>query len=162
MNVVEITVGESAAASSGLQADWLENVAPFVEAMLEHLGIDGRELSVLFCADPFIATLNKQYRGVDGPTDVLSFQYSETAGDIAISLDTLASNAREFNVPMDEELKRLLVHGVLHLTGYDHGDSLLSPANMLTLTTDISPQHEMLILQEQVLTELKDWSIIKE
>jgi probable rRNA maturation factor len=128
----------------------LKNVTPFIEAVLTHLGIDGWELSVLFCADPFIATLNKQYRDIDAPTDVLSFQYSETVGDIAISLDTLASNAREFNVPVDEELKRLLVHGVLHLAGYDH-----------THTLDGSPQQEMLILQEQVLTELKDYTIIK-
>jgi probable rRNA maturation factor len=158
MNTVEVD-SNIAEPPSGLQTDWIENVTPFIEAVLMRLGIDGWELSVLFCADPFIATLNRQYRGIDAPTDVLSFSQEDEhiAGDIAISLDTLESNAREFNVPVDEELKRLLVHGILHLAGHDHGDSTLSPDNKL----DDSPQKEMLILQEQVLTELQDYTIIK-
>jgi probable rRNA maturation factor len=160
MNTIEVGVSEeSAEIPLGIQADWLENVAPFIEAVLMRLGIDGWELSVLFCADPFIAALNKQYCGVEAPTDVLSFSQKDEhiAGDIVISLDTLKSNTREFNVPMDEELKRLLTHGILHLAGHDHGDSTLSPDNKL----DDSPQKEMLLLQEQVLTELKDYTIIK-
>jgi probable rRNA maturation factor len=154
MNAVDVdsNIEESTAVLSGPQADWFKDVASFVEAVLKRLNIDGWELSVLFCADPFIATLNKQYRGIDGSTDVLSFSQEDEhiAGDIVISLDTLRSNAREFKVPVDEELKRLLVHGILHLAGLGHTDTL-----------DGSPQQEMLILQEQVLTELQDYTIIK-
>ena len=141
---------------------WLESVAPFVEAALSRLGIDGWELSVLFCSDPFIATLNKQYRGIDAPTDVLSFSQDDEhiAGDIVISVDTLVSNAREFSVSADEELKRLLVHGVLHLAGYDHGDIKLDPYSPLCVPSCPS-RSEMLALQERVLTELKDYTIIK-
>jgi probable rRNA maturation factor len=78
-----------------------------------------------------MAKVNKEYRDIDGPTDVLSFEQGDEyldddgkrwfmAGDILISLDTLVSNAREFGVSADEELKRLIIHGVLHLDGMDH------------------------------------------
>jgi probable rRNA maturation factor len=145
MNTVEV--------DSNIEESWLCNVTPFVEAALARLGIDGWELSVLFCADPFITALNKQYRGIEAPTDVLSFSQEDAhiAGDIVISVDTLARNAREFKVPADEELKRLLVHGILHLAGYDHGENTLC----------VPLQSEMLALQERVLTELSDYSIIK-
>jgi len=69
------------------------------------------------------------------------------AGDIVISIDTLFRNADEFNVAVDEELKRLLIHGILHLSGMDHSDN--------------SPEQEMLKLQESILTDLlKETDII--
>lgn len=129
--------------------DWLEKVSPFVTKVLERLDIDNWELSILFCQDPFIQTLNKQYRDIDSPTDVLSFEQGDeyiddeditwyNAGDIVISLDTLLKNAEQFGVTEDDELKRLLVHGVLHLDGMDHEDN--------------SPEQEMLQFQEHLLT----------
>lgn len=128
--------------------DWLEKVSPFVTKVLERLDIDNWELSILFCRDPFIQTLNKQYRDIDSPTDVLSFEQGDeyiddeditwyNAGDIVISLDTLLKNAEQFGVTEDDELKRLLVHGVLHLDGMDHEDN--------------SPEQEMLQFQEHLL-----------
>ena len=60
-----------------------------------------------------------------------------TAGDIVISLDSLKKNCSDFEVSEDEELKRLLIHGILHLAGYDHSDN--------------SPEQEMLKLQERIL-----------
>ncbi|HNY15880.1 MAG TPA: rRNA maturation RNase YbeY [Treponemataceae bacterium] len=128
--------------------DWLEKVSPFVTKVLERLDIDNWELSILFCRDPFIQTLNKQYRDIDSPTDVLSFEQGDeyiddedvtwfNAGDIVVSLDTLKKNAEQFGVTEDDELKRLLVHGVLHLDGMDHEDN--------------SPEQEMLQFQEHLL-----------
>ena len=128
--------------------DWLEKVSPFVTKVLERLDIDNWELSILFCRDPFIQTLNKQYRDIDSPTDVLSFEQGDeyiddeditwyNAGDIVISLDTLLKNAEQFGVTEDDELKRLLVHGVLHLDSMDHEDN--------------SPEQEMLQFQEHLL-----------
>ncbi|HPS43677.1 MAG TPA: rRNA maturation RNase YbeY [Treponemataceae bacterium] len=128
--------------------DWLEKVSPFVAKVLERLDIDNWELSILFCRDPFIQTLNKQYRDIDSPTDVLSFEQGDeyiddedvtwfNAGDIVVSLDTLKKNAEQFGVTEDDELKRLLVHGVLHLDGMDHEDN--------------SPEQEMLQFQEHLL-----------
>lgn len=132
---------------------WFAGVEPFVLTALDTLEISGWELSVMFCEDAFMTELNSQYRGIDSPTDVLSFEQGDSytddtgeerfaAGDIVISIDTLFRNASEFSVPVDEELKRLLVHGVLHLDGYDHSDN--------------SPEQEMLQLQEQILSKLLD------
>lgn len=136
---------------------WFENVKPFITKVLENLQKDHWELSVLFCNDKFIWDLNKQYRQIDNATDVLSFEQGDeytdeneenwfTAGDIVISLDTLKTNCAEFNVTENEELKRLLIHGILHLSGMDHSDN--------------SPEQPMLKLQEQILLQLKDENII--
>jgi probable rRNA maturation factor len=89
---------------------------------------------VLLCGNRYIKSLNAQYRNKDEPTDVLSFPQPDhsnwsgaagaqecfIAGDIVISLDALEENARFFKVSPDEELRRLLVHGILHLSGEDH------------------------------------------
>jgi probable rRNA maturation factor len=108
---------------------WTKAAGSFIQSVLETLGHKNWELSVLFCTNRFIKTLNAQYRNKDEATDVLSFSLGETipmargrciAGDIVISLDALEENARFFNVSADEELRRLLVHGILHLAGEDH------------------------------------------
>jgi rRNA maturation RNase YbeY len=86
-----------------------------------------QHLSLLFVGDEEIQVLNCEYRGKDKPTDVLSFSQVEGAGlvhpslgDIVISLDTTRAQARRFGVTLDAELLRLLIHGILHLLGYDH------------------------------------------
>lgn len=138
---------------------WIDRVEPFVSRVLDRLDIDNWELSVLFCADPFIADLNKKFRDIDGPTDVLSFEQGDeyideedvtwfNAGDIVISLDTLAANCGEFGVTANEELKRLLVHGVLHLDGMDHENN--------------SPEQEMIQFQEHLLAGFADDVVFKE
>lgn len=87
------------------------------------------ELSVALVGDAEIAELNERYRGVARPTDVLSFSLLEGAhaerrgallGDVVVSLETAARQARRRRRSLDEEVLRLLVHGVLHLTGHDH------------------------------------------
>lgn len=90
-------------------------------ALLRFLGRPAAELSVLLCSDPFIAALNLQYRGKEGPTDVLSFAMDESVlGDVVISLDTARRQAEALGHPLDVELRVLLVHGLLHLLGHDH------------------------------------------
>lgn len=138
---------------------WKSNVEPFILKILERLGITNWELSVLFCSDTLIESLNKQYRDIDAPTDVLSFEQGDEyiddeditwycAGDIVISINSLKSNALEFDVPIDEELKRLLIHGILHLNGMDHADN--------------SPEQEMLQFQEYLLTSFAQEVVYKE
>ena len=145
--------------------EWLPLVEPFIQSVLEDLDISSWELSVLFCNDQFIAELNKQYRNIDSPTDVLSFEQGEeytddegntlfVAGDIIISLDMLSFNASEYGVSKDEELKRLLIHGILHLDGYDHDDEHIERGK--------TAQGEMLVLQENLVSCYTAEKIIKD
>jgi probable rRNA maturation factor len=83
-----------------------------------------REVSVLFCADGRMRTLNRRWRGMDGPTDVLSVPAGDPSGgflgDIVISVPYASRAARRRAEPPAREIDRLLVHGLLHLAGYDH------------------------------------------
>ena len=79
----------------------------------------GREIACLITDDRELRRLNRQFRGVNYATDVLSFP-SETGGEIAISVDRAASQAAEHGHSIDEELRILMLHGALHLTGLDH------------------------------------------
>jgi len=106
---------------------WTQAAGSFIKSILRKLNLKNWELSVLFCNNLYIKKLNAQYRNKDEATDVLSFPLGETgpagqylAGDIVISLDALEENSRYFNVTQDEELRRLLIHGILHLSGGDH------------------------------------------
>jgi probable rRNA maturation factor len=96
---------------------------------LDHLGRAEAGVSILLCDDAFIRDLNREYRHLDRPTDVLSFSMSEgealkgdshLLGDIAISVETAARQATELNRTITEEITSLMVHGLLHLLGYDH------------------------------------------
>jgi probable rRNA maturation factor len=83
-----------------------------------------REVSVLFCADTRMRALNRRYRGQDRPTDVLAFPTADSEsgflGDIVISVPYAEREARRRREPGAREIDRLLVHGLLHLMGYDH------------------------------------------
>jgi len=142
---------------------WLENVEPFVQKALTEFKFDGEEISMLLCNDTYMQELNKTYRNIDSTTDVLSFENDEEyedeegkwkcVGDIVISLDTLPVNADYFEESRNDELKRLIVHGLLHLNGMDHGEEHIEKG--------VVPVCEMLVLQEKVLEKLKDEKIIK-
>lgn len=144
------------------EPQWIKNVEPFFNKVLQELKIRGEEISLLFCNDKYIQSLNKTYRNIDSPTDVLSFESDEVykdeegkwkcAGDIVISLETLPVNSEYFEVDKDAELKRLLVHGLLHLNGYDHGDEHIQ--------SGVKPKCRMLKLQEKILERLKDEKIL--
>ena len=142
---------------------WLENIEPFVQKVLEAAGYDGEEISILFCTDSMIRELNANYRNIDSATDVLSFENGEeytdeegkewfSAGDIAISVDTLPKNAEYFEVSQNEELKRLIVHGILHLNGYDHGEEHVEKG--------VEPKCEMLVLQKQLMDKFENYELI--
>ena len=80
------------------------------------------EIAYIFCTDKRILEVNNQYLKHDYYTDIITFDYSEgpvISGDIFISLDTVESNAVAFNVSMEDELKRIMIHGILHLCGQD-------------------------------------------
>ncbi|OGW33781.1 MAG: rRNA maturation RNase YbeY [Nitrospirae bacterium GWC2_56_14] len=97
--------------------------------LLGTLDLPDAELSVLFVGDRAMRTLNQQYRGKDRTTDVLSFALQEgrfnkvqpnMLGDIVISVPTAGRQAVDAGLTLQQELERLLVHGLLHLIGYDH------------------------------------------
>ena len=100
-----------------------------LERLLLALGLPDVELSVLFTGDRAMRTLNKRYRGKDRVTDVLSFSFREGAqpsvqtphlGDIVIAVPEAVRQARRAGHPVEREIELLLVHGLLHLAGYDH------------------------------------------
>jgi probable rRNA maturation factor len=80
--------------------------------------------TIAFVSDKTIRQLNRQFRGFDKATDVLSFPAEDeneaNLGDIAISVDTAAKQAKENGLKFDEEVAQLILHGLLHLSGYDH------------------------------------------
>jgi probable rRNA maturation factor len=144
-------VNDVEVASAGIDdPGWLRRCKRFAAKVLDTRGIDNWELSILLTDDSTIRQLNRHYREMDGPTDVLSFpqdpDYATSigegkipAGDVVISLESLRRNARVRLIPEEEELKRLLIHGILHLEGMDHEDD----------------ESEMIRLQEDIMRRLK-------
>jgi probable rRNA maturation factor len=98
-------------------------------SVLASLDARDAELSLVLAADPEMAELNARFRGCEGPTDVLSFSLLEGSGarfrggllgDVVIGVEVAARQARRRGRSLDDEVARLLIHGVLHLLGYDH------------------------------------------
>jgi len=102
------------------------------------------ELSVTFVTDEAIAELNREYLQRSGPTDVLAFCLGDDplVGDVYISADTVRRNARELDIPLVEEMLRLVVHGTLHVMGHDHPEG------------DARYQSSMFELQESLVGRL--------
>ena len=97
------------------------------------------EISVVFLDDDGILKLNREYRGIDRPTDVLSFALNQGDfpdpqpgmwGDIVVSVETAARQAADAGDSFEDEITRLLIHGALHLLGYDHERSKKDAARM--------------------------------
>lgn len=136
---------------------WAQRAADYALSVLDALNKQNWQVSLTFCDDATMQSLNRDYRNVDAPTDVLSFALGELehvnngqdvfiAGDVVISVPALYRNAEDFGVSADEELRRLIIHGILHLSGMDHEDN--------------EPHQPMLQLQEQLLGQLGGNSIL--
>jgi probable rRNA maturation factor len=99
---------------------------------LDRIGREETALTITFIRDRAMRKLNRDYRGIDKPTDVLSFAYHESSdlsepeiesdhlGDVIISVETAAAYARELGLTFGGEIDHLVIHGTLHLAGYDH------------------------------------------
>ncbi|HEY6217884.1 MAG TPA: rRNA maturation RNase YbeY [Pyrinomonadaceae bacterium] len=96
----------------------------FATKALAAIGNKESTATIAFVSDKRIRELNRQFRGVDKATDVLSFPADDPdesdLGDIAVSVDTAATQAKENGLKLDEEIAQLILHGLLHLSGYDH------------------------------------------
>jgi probable rRNA maturation factor len=79
------------------------------------------EITIIFCSDDYLLDKNKVYLNHDYYTDIITFDYSENgvvSGDLFISVDRVNDNTKIYNTPFDNELKRVVYHGILHLCGY--------------------------------------------
>lgn len=95
--------------------EWLENVAKDNNKKI-------KELAIVFCNDEYILEINKKYLNHDYYTDIITFNYSEKnyiSGDLIISLDTVKDNSEKYKSNFYDEINRVMVHGVLHLLGFD-------------------------------------------
>ena len=95
----------------------------WIKAVAETYGKKVGEIAYIFCSDEKILEVNCQYLQHDYYTDIITFDYSDPdkrtiAGDLMISVDTVRDNARELGVPFENELQRVIIHGILHLCGY--------------------------------------------
>lgn len=150
-NTVEVSLAE------GIDPSWQEWCRGTLLLVLEQMQISDCEISLLLCHDTQMKDLNSSYRGLDKTTDVLSFCQLEDGsdpvpsahgipvllGDLVISLERAELQAAEWSVSVKTEVLRLLIHGTLHLLGYDH---------------EIDPEEaeKMRILEERLLTELEE------
>ena len=102
----------------------LENEAQYedwISRIIESEGFDEGEINYIFCDDEYLHKINVEYLDHDTLTDIISFDYTVgnlIQGDIFISVERVKDNANDFNVSFEEELKRVLSHGVLHYCGY--------------------------------------------
>ena len=95
-------------------------VSRWIRSVAAEYGFAVGQINYIFCSDERELEVNRQFLGHDYYTDIITFDYSTDStlnGDIFISLDTVRSNAAEVGVTFEEELHRILIHGVLHLTG---------------------------------------------
>ena len=92
------------------------------EKALAAIGKSESSATIAFVSDKRIRELNRQFRGIDKTTDVLSFPAEEelNLGDVAVSVETAATQAKENGLTLDQEIAQLILHGLLHLSGYDH------------------------------------------
>ncbi|WP_395066698.1 rRNA maturation RNase YbeY [Flavobacterium sp.] len=98
-----------------------DQIATWISAVILSENKKEGDINYIFCDDEYLLNLNEQYLDHDTLTDIISFDYSvgnELHGDIFISIERVRDNAQDFDVTFEEELKRVLVHGVLHYCGY--------------------------------------------
>lgn len=98
-----------------LTSKWLRLVA---ESEIRRIG----DISIIFCSDNYILDINRRYLGHDYFTDIITFDYCDgdrLSGDLFISVDSVQENSVEYGTEFKDELNRVIVHGILHLIGYD-------------------------------------------
>ena len=112
--------------TSSLDSNTKSAFKKIARIVLKELGVPGdSELSITFIDDQRMRELNRAYRNINRTTDVLSFPQDEgpdftLLGDIVISLDTARRHADSYGVTQHDEIKKLIIHGILHLLGHDH------------------------------------------
>lgn len=144
-NIEIFTEGDITLPYKGLEENFFLSIT---DSTLIHTETDNVAVNLILTDNEYIKTINSEFRGKDTPTDVISFAYRddpfpiidnpmEELGDIYISLEKASEQAVEYEVTLAEELKRLIIHGVLHLLGYDHELSVQDEKEMNSLEEKI-------------------------
>ena len=97
-------------------------ISAWVKSVAQSLGKKVGDVAYIFCNDEKILEVNREYLQHDYYTDIITFDYTEEnviSGDLFISLDTVLSNSEQLGVSYDQELRRVIIHGILHLCGID-------------------------------------------
>ena len=122
----------------------LKKLQNYAEKFMQALKRQDDELSILLVDDANMQNLNRLHRNIDSATDVLSFPQAENdefishmLGDVVISVETAERQAKEHQFSLEQELVLLLIHGLLHLLGYDHEQSLQDEMLMKTKTWEL-------------------------
>jgi probable rRNA maturation factor len=118
------------------QLDNESAIASWLSAVIQSENKKEGEINYIFCDDSYLHQINMEYLNHDTLTDIISFDYSmgnELHGDIFVSVERVLDNAHDFDVTFEDELKRVLVHGVLHYCGYK----------------DKSPKEEIMMRQKE-------------
>lgn len=96
-------------------------IRSWIQNSIVQMGKIPGEINYVFCSNPYILEINKKFLNHDYTTDIITFDYSDQSrinGEIYISIDEVKENAKHFKVSFQDELHRVLIHGVLHLAGF--------------------------------------------
>ncbi|BDD02520.1 rRNA maturation RNase YbeY [Aureibacter tunicatorum] len=99
-----------------------EKIKQWIDAVIQNHGKKSGDISFIFCDDEYLHQINVQYLDHDTLTDIITFDNSDEEdvieGDIFVSVDRVNENAKSFETTFDNELKRVIIHGILHLLGF--------------------------------------------
>ncbi|WP_462318816.1 rRNA maturation RNase YbeY [Marinilabilia sp.] len=98
-----------------------DKISDWINEVIENEGFKLGDVNYFFCSDEYILKINRQYLNHDYTTDIITFDYStrrKISGDIVISIPTVTLNAERFQVSFQQEVLRVIIHGILHLIGY--------------------------------------------
>lgn len=99
----------------------IDSLSSWISRVIELEGLSMSDITLIFCSDEHLLTVNQNFLEHDFYTDIITFDYCAddlVSGDLFISVDRVIENAQDFNVTFDQELHRVIIHGVLHLCGY--------------------------------------------
>ncbi|MCQ2251910.1 MAG: rRNA maturation RNase YbeY [Bacteroidales bacterium] len=99
-----------------------KNLSDWIDYAINNEGCFTGNVTYIFCSDDYLLNVNRQYLGHDYYTDIITFDYVKDkviSGDMFISVDTIKDNAEYFGVTFENELLRVMIHGIMHLVGYD-------------------------------------------
>lgn len=114
-----------------------KNLRSWMTSAVREEGRKTGEINFIFCSDEYLLKINQQYLDHDYYTDIITFDYSEgnvVSGDIFISTDRISENAATYKVSFNQEINRIMIHGVLHLLGYQDKES--EQKKLMTLKED--------------------------